>query len=554
MSSFKNKVIYQVYPKSFKDSNGDGIGDLPGIIEKIPYLAQLGIDMIWLNPFYKSPQNDNGYDVADYKSVDPMFGTMEDFEELVRVAKKHGIELMLDMVFNHTSTEHEWFQKALAGDTYYQDFYYIRPPKADGSLPTNWQSKFGGDAWAPFGDTGNYYLHLYDVTQADLDWHNPNVQRELFDVVNFWLDKGVKGFRFDVLNVIGKDEVLVDSTGNASQEKSLYTDTPIVHEYIHAINQASFGVAKDIVTVGEMSSTTIQNGILYTNPEREELSMIFSFHHLKVDYKDGDKWANQDMDFAQLKEIMDEWQVGMQEGNGWNAVFWNNHDQPRINSRFANPEKYPFESTTMLATTIHFLRGTPYIYQGEEIGMTNPNFDSIEDYVDIESLNAYQELRAKGLNNGEAMEPIKAKSRDNSRTPMQWNAEPHAGFTTGHPWIKVAANYPLINVEQELQNGRTFKYYQELIRLRKKLPIIVEGSYRMIAKEHPSIFAYERVWDNQQLIVLNHFYEGETVIDLSEENIDWAKAKVLLTNGEISKLQDTLTLKSYQSLVILIEK
>lgn len=525
-----------------------------GLSKKIPYLAELGVDMVWLNPFYKSPQKDNGYDIADYKSIDPMFGTMEDFEELVEVAKSYNIDFMLDMVFNHTSTDHEWFQKALAGDKYYQDFYYIREGKEDGGLPTNWQSKFGGDAWEKFGDTGKYYLHLYDVSQADLDWHNPNVRKELFDVVNFWLKKGVKGFRFDVLNVIGKDEVLIDSDGTPSQEKSLYTDTPVVHDYIHMINQNSFGVAEGIVTVGEMSSTTIENGVLYTKPAREELSMIFSFHHLKVDYQDGEKWSLKPFDFLELKKIINEWQVGMDEGDGWNALFWNNHDQPRANSRFANPEKYPFESATMLATTIHFLRGTPYIYQGEEIGMTNPNFDTIEDYVDIESLNAYKELKEKGYSEEETLAIIRDKSRDNSRTPMQWNDKENAGFSTGTPWLNVAKNYKEVNVEKELKEGKIFNYYKELIRLRKELKVVVDGDYRIIQQEHPSVFAYERSLKDEKIVVLNNYYEEKTKIDLTVENINWEKAKILLTNGKKVSLKDVIELSSYQSLVILIEK
>ncbi|MGY3725318.1 trehalose-6-phosphate hydrolase [Granulicatella balaenopterae] len=552
----KDKVIYQLYPKSFKDSNGDGIGDLRGIIEKIPYLEKLGIDMIWLNPFYISPQKDNGYDVTDYMSVDPMFGTMADLEELVAVAKKAKIELMLDMVFNHTSIECEWFQKALLGDPYYQDFYIIRPTKGDGSLPTNWQSKFGGPAWAKFGDTDQYYLHLYDVTQADLNWRNPNVQKELIKVVNFWLEKGVKGFRFDVLNVIGKDERLIDSTGDSTQEKALYTDKPIVHDYIQLINKNSFGSMADIVTVGEMSSTTIENGVLYTNPNRDELSMIFSFHHLKVDYKDGEKWSKVPFDFQELKQILNDWQTGMSDGNGWNALFWNNHDQPRANSRFGDVENYPFETSSMLAQTIHFLRGTPYIYQGEEIGMTNPNFDEIDDYVDIETHNAYQELIKKGIDHDTVMSYIKDKSRDNSRTPMQWDTTENAGFTTGTPWLKVADNFTKINVQQELATGKIFKYYQELIKIRKTNPIIAEGSYRGIQLDHPGIFAYVRQLDNKKIIVLNNFYTSKQTINLNDEWPNEAKAQVLLSNYPVktADLTRKITLEAYQTLAITLEK
>ena len=551
MKDFQKKVIYQLYPKSFKDSDGNGIGDIQGIISKVPYLAELGIDMIWMNPIFVSPQMDNGYDITDYYAIDPVFGTMADFEELIRKLKQHGIEIMFDMVFNHTSTTHEWFRKALAGDKEYQDYYIIRDPKADGSLPTNWGSKFGGEAWAPFGDTGKYYLHLFDVTQADLNWRNPKVREELQEVVNFWLEKGIKGFRFDVLNLIGKDVALVDSQG--SNEKSLYTDRPIVHDYIHELNQASFGTLEDIITVGEMSSTTVENGILYSNPDRNELSMIFSFHHLKVDYKDGEKWTDHPFDFLELKRILNEWQAGMSDGNGWNALFWNNHDQPRANSRFGDPIRYPFETASMLAQTIHLLRGTPYIYQGEEIGMTNPDYDDISVYRDIESHNAYRDLKLAGLTHPEAMRIIKQKSRDNSRTPMQWDSSPHAGFTTGEPWLQVAANYPEVNVEKELAEGKIFRYYQELIRIRKEHPVIVDGSYEGILLDDPEVFAYIRENGEEKVLVLNHFYAGEYTISVPEEWANKASSFLAGNYGE-RQLASSFTLKPYETIAFRIIK
>ena len=551
MKDFQKKVIYQLYPKSFKDSDGNGIGDIQGIISKVPYFVELGIDMIWMNPIFVSPQMDNGYDITDYYAIDPVFGTMADFEELIGKLKQHGIEIMFDMVFNHTSTTHEWFRKALAGDKEYQDYYIIRDPKEDGSLPTNWDSKFGGEAWAPFGDTGKYYLHLFDVTQADLNWRNPKVREELQKVVNFWLEKGIKGFRFDVLNLIGKDVTLVDSEG--SNEKSLYTDRPIVHDYIHELNQASFGTLEDIITVGEMSSTTVENGILYSNPERNELSMIFSFHHLKVDYKDGEKWTDHPFDFLDLKRILNEWQAGMSDGQGWNALFWNNHDQPRANSRFGDPERYPFETSSMLAQTIHLLRGTPYIYQGEEIGMTNPDYDDISVYRDIESHNAYRDLKLAGLTHQEAMHIIKQKSRDNSRTPMQWDNSKHAGFTTGEPWLQVAGNYPEVNVEKELAEGKIFRYYQELIRIRKEYPVISDGSYEGILLDDPEVFAYIRENDEEKVLVLNHFYAGDYTISLPEE---WANrdTDVLIGNYEPRSLAPSFTLKPYETIAFRITK
>ena len=551
MKDFQKKVIYQLYPKSFKDSDGNGIGDLQGIISKVPYLAELGIDMIWMNPIFVSPQMDNGYDITDYYAIDPVFGTMADFEELIGKLKQHGIEIMFDMVFNHTSTTHEWFRKALAGDKEYQDYYIIRDPKEDGSLPTNWDSKFGGEAWAPFGDTGKYYLHLFDVTQADLNWRNPKVREELQKVVNFWLEKGIKGFRFDVLNLIGKDVALVDSEG--SNEKSLYTDRPIVHEYIRELNQASFGTLEDIITVGEMSSTTVENGILYSNPDRNELSMIFSFHHLKVDYKDGEKWTDQPFDFLELKRILNEWQAGMSDGNGWNALFWNNHDQPRANSRFGDPERYPFETASMLAQTIHLLRGTPYIYQGEEIGMTNPDYDDISSYRDIESHNAYRELKLAGLTHQEAMRIIKQKSRDNSRTPMQWDSSRHAGFTTGEPWLQVAANYPEVNVEKECAEGQIFRYYQELIRIRKEHAVIADGSYEGILLDDSEVFAYIRENEEEKVLVLNHFYAGEYTISVPEEWASKASSFLVGNYGE-RQLASSFTLNPYETIAFRIIK
>ena len=546
------KVVYQLYPKSFKDTTGNGMGDLRGIIEKLDYLAGLGIDLIWLNPFYPSPQHDNGYDISDYCAIDPAFGTMADFEELVAEADKRGIGLMLDMVLNHVSTEHEWFKKALAGDPKYQAYFYLRPAKADGSLPTNWESKFGGPAWERFGDSDLYYLHLYDVTQADLDWHNPQVRQELHQVVNFWRQKGVKGFRFDVLNVIGKSEKLVDSQApGSSQEKSLYTDTPIVHTWIRELNQATFGQDQEIVTVGEMSSTTIENGISYTNPKDQELSMIFSFHHLKVDYENGEKWSNPAFDFLELKRILDEWQTGMSDGQGWNALFFNNHDQPRSNSRFGDIVNYPYQTQTLLATVTHLLRGTPYIYQGEEIGMTNPGYQELAQYNDVETHNNYRIMREKGYSHEKAMTIIQTKSRDNSRTPMQWDGTAHAGFTKATPWLEVAANYPTINVEKELAEGKIYAYYQELIRLRKDYDVISDGTYSGLFLDHPSIMGFVREYVGQQLLVLGHFYDGNVEIELPQAFRGWTATK-LIGNGPV-QYAEGLTLGPYEAVAFLFE-
>lgn len=541
MSFDKKSVVYQIYPKSYKDTTGNGIGDLQGIKEKLPYLSELGIDVIWLNPFYPSPQRDNGYDISDYTAVNPLFGTMADFEDLVATAKSYGIELMLDMVLNHCSTEHEWFKKALAGDAYYQDFFILR------DKPTDWLSKFGGNAWAPFGDTGKYYLHLFDVTQADLNWRNPNVREELFKVVNFWRDKGVKHFRFDVVNLIGKDEVLVDCPVNDG--KPAYTDRPITHDYLRMLNEATFGQDSDSMTVGEMSSTTIDNCVNYSNPERHELSMVFNFHHLKVDYDNGQKWTLKAYDFDSLKNLFHTWGEAMSDNDGWNALFWNNHDQPRALNRFVDVKNFRNEGATMLAASIHLSRGTPYVYMGEEIGMLDPDFTSMDDYVDIESINAYRELRDSGKTDEEAFAIIKAKSRDNSRTPMQWDDSTYAGFSTAKPWLALGASHKDINVASEM-SGKIFPFYQKLIALRKNYPIIAEGDYKAAYQESHQIYAFERQLDEQKLLVFNNFSAEKVELDLPEV---YTNGQVLVSNYTTPKITQKLTLNPYQTLAILIE-
>ena len=540
MALDKGKVVYQIYPKSYKDTTGNGIGDFRGIIEKIPYLAKLGVDMVWLNPFYPSPQRDNGYDISDYMAVDPLFGDMADFEEMVRVGKEHKIDFMLDMVLNHCSTEHEWFQKALAGDQYYQDFFFIQ------DQPTDWISKFGGSVWAPFGETGKYYLHLFDETQADLNWRNPNVRKELFKVVNFWRDKGVKGFRFDVINLIGKDEVLVDCPEN--EGKPAYTDKPIVHDYLRMMNQATFGSDDSFMTVGEMSSTTMENCVLYSSPERQELSMTFNFHHLKVDYKDGQKWTLAPFVFEELKGLYHSWGKEMSDKNGWSALFWNNHDQPRALNRFVDIQHFRNEGATMLAASIHLSRGTPYIYMGEEIGMVDPDYDSMADYVDVESINAYQMLLKEGKSEQEAFQIIQAKSRDNSRTPMQWDASENAGFTRGTPWLKAGKSYPQINVENEIK-GPIFAFYQNLIRLRKEMPIISEGSYKPAFEDSKQVYAFERQYEDEKLLVLNNFYATEVEIELSAA---YQNGQILISNYEDVEVSEKILLKPYQTLAIYV--
>lgn len=550
MQNLGQKVIYQIYPKSFYDANGDGIGDLRGIIEKIDYIKKLNVDMIWFNPFYVSPQNDNGYDIANYREIDPLFGTMADFEELQAKLADIGVGVMLDMVLNHCSTEHEWFKMALAGDEKYRKFFYLRPGKPDGSLPNNWQSKFGGPAWSKFGDTDLYYLHLYDPTQADLDWHNPEVRKELEDVVNFWRGKGVRGFRFDVINVIGKSEDLVDST-DPTEEKTLYTDTPVVHDYLKELNRTTFGQDEDSITVGEMSSTTIPNSVGYTNPKEKELSMVFTFHHLKVDYKDGEKWTKTPFDFMKLKDLLSSWQTGMTEGGGWNAVFWNNHDQPWALNRFGDPVHYREKSAEMLAATIHFLRGTPFIYQGEELGMVNPDYQSMDEYVDVECKNAYQELLDKGMSEDEAFAIIKAKSRDNSRVPMHWDDSKYAGFSQVKPWL-LPTHQDEINVEKELAEGEVFAFYQKLIALRKQEAVISAGGFREILPDDQQVFAYVRELDGEKLVVFNNFYGKEAVISVPSDLQECGQ--ILLDNyqRELSCLPGELSLRPYESLAFRI--
>lgn len=545
------QVIYQAYPRSFKDTSGDGIGDLKGIKEKIPYLKGLGIDIVWLNPFFVSPQNDNGYDIADYYHVDPAFGTDEDLDDLISEMDKAGIKLMFDMVLNHTSTEHEWFKKALDGDEKYQNYYYIREGK-DGGYPTNWQSKFGGPAWNEFGSTGKYYLCLYDKTQADLNWHNPDLRDELYKIVNYWIDKGIAGFRFDVLNVIGKDQILEDSSGIESEEKKLYTDTPIVHKWIRELNNNTFGKNPEIITVGEMSSTNIENSIMYSSAEGNELSMVFNFHHLKVDYENGDKWTDTRFDFSKLKDTLNKWQVEMQEGGGWNALFWNNHDQPRANNRFGDVENFPYETATMLAQTIHMMRGTPYIYQGEEIGMTDPDFKSIDDYKDIESHNAYKKLLESGKSEEEAFNIIKKKSRDNSRTPMQWDDSSNTDFTSGEPWIAVNDNYKTINTKKAMADrSSVYFYYRKLIELRKDENIISDGLYFPILEDDDKVFAYIREYEGEVLINMNNFSSDYVEVNLENILEDYDKFTYLLGNLGEKKIEKIIKLAPYESLAFI---
>jgi trehalose-6-phosphate hydrolase len=550
---WKKSVVYQVYPKSFKDTTGDGTGDLRGVIEKLDYLKELGIDVIWLTPIYQSPQKDNGYDISDYYQIYEKYGTMEDFDHLLQEAHKRGIKIIMDIVVNHTSTEHGWFQQASdSKENRYRNFYIWKDGK-DGGEPNNWQSKFGGPAWQFDEKTGQYYLRLFDVTQADLNWENKEVREKIYEMMHFWFGKGVDGFRLDVINLISKDQQFPDDDGSVppGDGRKFYTDGPRAHEFIHEMNQEIFS-KYDAMTVGEMSSTTIGDCIKYTNPERRELDMTFNFHHLKADYSNGEKWSNADFDFLALKQILSKWQVEMYEGGGWNALFWCNHDQPRIVSRYGNDGKYRNESSKMLATTIHMMQGTPYIYQGEEIGMTDPKFDRIDDYRDIESLNIYDIKKKEGMSDAEIIEILKKKSRDNSRTPVQWNQSKHAGFTTGTPWIPAASNYRKINVENAFKNkDSVFYHYQQLIQIRKKYDIVTYGDYELILDDDQDVFAYVRNGNGEKLLVVNNFYGKETTFECpSELNAADYDSSILISNYDDSPERfGRMTLRPYESIV-----
>ncbi|EGQ2673621.1 alpha,alpha-phosphotrehalase [Staphylococcus pseudintermedius] len=536
---WKKSVVYQIYPKSFNDTTGNGEGDLKGIIEKLDYLQFLGVDYLWLTPIYDSPMNDNGYDIRDYYQVNAQFGDKDDLRTLIDEAHARGLKMMLDIVINHTSTEHEWFQQAQQSvDNPYRDYYFFR--RSEDGPPTNWLSKFGGNAWQYDEQTDAYYLHLFDVTQADLNWDNPEVRHALYEMINYWIDFGVDGFRFDVINLISKD------TFEDSNEigKEYYTDGPRVHDYIHEMNRHTFG-DRDMMTVGEMSSTSIDHCIQYTNPERQELSSVFNFHHLKVDYRDGQKWTNQKFDLLQLKQILMEWQTKMYAGNGWNAIFWCNHDQPRVVSRFGSDatEALRQQSAKTLAIALHLLQGTPYIYQGEEIGMTDPHFQSIQQYRDVESLNAYREMREAGIDEAEILTILGQKSRDNSRTPMQWNDEAHAGFTTGTPWIEVANNYNTVNVEAAMADPESILYtYKKLIQLRHEHDIVTYGEVVPRYLDHPQLFVYERRYQGDTwLIIANMTSEKVTL----PEDLD-GSGSVVLQNGIIEGNE----LEAYATIVV----
>lgn len=514
---WKKAVIYQIYPRSFQDSNGDGIGDLQGIIQRLPYLEELGIDCIWLSPVCRSPQEDNGYDISDYQDIDPMFGTLKDMERLIAEAKKRGIGILIDLVLNHTSDEHRWFQEAKKSkDNPYHD-YYVWRDGSEGELPNDMRSVFGGSAWEWVPELGQYYFHQFAVKQPDLNWENEKVRKELYRMINWWLDKGAAGFRLDVIDQIAKDpELKVTCNG------------PRLHEFIRELNRETFGRGY-YLTVGEAWGADTERAKRYSNPDGSEFSMVFQFEHICLDQIPGkEKWDLAPLPFLKLKEVLEKWQIELY-GKGWNSLFWNNHDLPRIVSRWGNDKEYRVESAKMLAALLHGMQGTPFIYQGEELGMTNVSF-ALQDYRDIETLNLYRDRSAAGYSHEEIMESIHAKSRDNARTPMQWDDSENAGFTDGTPWIRVNPNYTQINAaEQWKEEDSVFRYYQKLIALRKQYPVFSEGNFRLLQREHPQIFAYERKREKERLLVVCNFYGKETDYPCPE---DWQGMKLLLSNNK----------------------
>lgn len=547
---WQSAVIYQIYPKSFQDSGARGTGDLKGIMARLDYLKTLGVDALWLTPVYVSPQVDNGYDIADYYAIDPAYGTMADFEALLAAAHARNIRIVMDIVVNHTSTEHAWFKSALGDkNSPYRDYYIWRDP-VDGGVPNNWQSKFGGSAWELDEITGQYYLHLFAREQADLNWENPAVRAEVKNIIHFWAKKGVDGFRLDVINLISKDQAFPnDEIGDG---RRFYTDGPRIHEFLQDVSCDVFAPV-GAMTVGEMSSTSLEHCQRYGALDGSELSMVFNFHHLKVDYPNGDKWTKAPFDFLELKRIFNHWQSGM-HGKGWSALFWCNHDQPRIVSRFGDEGEHRVMAAKMLASTLHGLQGTPYIYQGEEIGMTNPGYQRIDDYQDVESRNIFAIKQAEGMGEAEILAILGTKSRDNSRTPMQWSAAANAGFTQGTPWLKPAANYPEINAEAVLADQNSvFWHYRDLIALRKAHPIFTQGDYQELLTGHPQIWAYARRANGQTLLVVSNFY-GEPAEFALPVELQSGQGRLLLGNYSDSPAQpQSGMLRPYESLIWLME-
>ena len=548
---WKESVVYQIYPRSFKDSNGDGIGDINGITEKMGYLQELGVDVIWLSPVYQSPNDDNGYDISDYQAIMEEFGTMEDFDRMLAAAHEHGLKLVMDLVVNHTSDEHPWFVESRKSvDNPYRDYYIWRPGK-DGKEPNNWGSCFSGPAWKYDPQTEMYYLHLFSEKQPDLNWDNPKVRQEVFDMMNWWLDKGVDGFRMDVISLISKKPDLPDGpvgiNGYASFNEP--ANGPHVHEYLQEMREKVLN-RKETITVGECSGVTLEEAKKYASSDGKELNMVFQFEHMDVDADANTKWTDKKMDLRDMKEVLTRWQKGL-EDIAWNSLFWENHDQPRSVSRYGNDSpEYREVSAKMLAICLHMMQGTPYVYQGEELGMTNVPFTSIDQFRDLDSINAYRELveEQKVFTPEEMMRYLRYKSRDNARTPFQWDDSENAGFTTGTPWIMVNPNYKEINAKDQLARpDSVFHYYQKLIRLRKEQELIVYGTYDLLLPDSKEIYAYTRTLGEEKLLVVCNFYEPEVSFELPEE---FAGGTCLISNYPEVSLKAEMTLRPYEAFVI----
>ncbi|WP_436629400.1 alpha,alpha-phosphotrehalase [Latilactobacillus sakei] len=549
MKWWQKATVYQIYPRSFQDSNGDGIGDINGIIQRLDYLQDLGIELIWLTPMYVSPGRDNGYDIADYYQIDPIFGDLADFERLLKEAHQRGIKIMMDMVVNHTSDQHRWFQESLKGkDNPYHDYYLWRDP-VDGHEPNNWLSKFSGSAWEYVPALNQYYLHLYEKRMPDLNWRNPQLREEIYQMMQFWADLGIDGLRLDVINNISKDKDFPNDTFETPSDdgRNFYTNGPHVHEYIHEMYERVFG-PNNFVTVGELSSTPVSEAIRYTNPEREELSMVFTFHHVKVDYTGGKKWTLGQYRLSDLKRILSQWQTEMAAGGGWNALFWSNHDQPRSISRFLDDGQYRDQSAKLLALVEFGLQGTPYIYQGEEIAMKNANFTSIDQYQDAESINAYHQMLADGISEDLVIKILQQKSRENCRIPMQWDMTTNHGFTTGTPWLQpvVADDYSVATKAQAPDS--VFAFYQQLVALRKTEPVLIEGQYQLLAPEDEAVYTYQRQLGDKKVRVIANF------TDQTQQRANAAVKAVMMGNYPDQQLTtDQITLRPYEAVMLEIE-
>ncbi|SHH68016.1 glycoside hydrolase family 13 protein [Clostridium grantii] len=558
---WKESVVYQIYPRSFMDSNGDGVGDLKGIIQKLDYLKNLGIDIIWISPIYKSPNDDNGYDISDYRDIMDDFGTMDDFHQLLKEAHDRGLKIMMDLVVNHSSDEHYWFKESRKSkDNPYRDYYiwkkgkdslidelyqkeYIYEEKQlskgiELEPPTNWEACFSGSAWQYDEATKEYYLHLFSKKQPDLNWENEKLRKEVYDMMHFWLKKGVDGFRMDVITFISKDqsygEGIIREGKKYGDGSRFYVSGPRVHEFLREMNEEVLS-KYNLVTVGEAPGVGVEDAYNYVGEDREELNMLFQFEHVEIGGGEKGKWSNKPWKLSELKGILTKWQKGL-ENKGWNSLYWNNHDQPRAVSRFGNDKEFRIESAKMLGTCLHMMQGTPYIYQGEELGMTNVAFESIEDYKDIEIINYYnEEINNYGSDAKDILKSIYARGRDNARTPMQWDDSENAGFTKGNPWININENYKEINSKESLNNQDSiYYYYQKLIKLRKENKIIVYGSYDLILPEHEKIFAFTRTFENQKLVVVCNFSCEQVEFELPE-NINYKEKNLLIQNYNANK-------------------